>query len=276
MNAFFNRPYKPESPIARTALFEIGEFHASAGSRNFRTLASPFDRPHFVFPSSPVVIESDVGHRFVADRIFAVVYPANLHYRRFALSSKGDHCFWVAPTVSLLSSDTELGEACRRLARRETEPFRIPISNRMFLEQRTILHELIRGMKVQCLEIRMLRICETLVRSHPMCSEHALAAQIDEILAENYMKKTALDHLASATGVTVEYLCRVYRKSSGTTIHQRIIQLRTRDAVERILEGEPNLMRLALELGFSSHSHLSTSLRATFGSSPSAIRAMAV
>ncbi|MCG8408968.1 MAG: AraC family transcriptional regulator [Phycisphaerales bacterium] len=273
MRTFSSRTYEPESPLVRTQHLEIGEFHASPLSRDFETIASPFDRPHFVFPSSPVVIELDTGRHFVADRGCAVMYPANLPYRRYALSDRGDHCMWIAPTRSLLSSETQFGDICRRLAQREIEPFRVRIPNDLFLEQRTLLYALINGNTVYDLDSRLLRICGSLARQKRLePHEITLANRIEEMLAEKYEKKTTLMDVAQTLDVTCEHICRLYRKSFATTIHQHVIQLRTRDALERILEGESSLMKIAIELGFNSHTHFTATMRTAFGRSPSQIR----
>jgi len=48
--------------------------------------------------------------------------------------------------------------------------------------------------------------------------------------------------------------------------------LRLRAALERLAEQEPDLTRLALDLGFTSHSPLSVAFRRAFGVAPSECR----
>lgn len=274
MRTFSSRTYRPERPLVRTSHFEIGEFHANPLESDFERLASPFNRPHFVFPSSPVVIETDTGHHFVADRGRALAYPANLSYRRFALTGRGDHCMWVAPLRSVFAMDTPFGEFCRMLARRELEPQCVQFPDGLFLEQRTILYALTNGRIVLDLDKRMLHVCSSLAVTPAGSRDHPLAVRVDETLAERYQEKVTLTRIAQKLGVSSEHISRVYRKAFETSIHRRIIQLRTRDAFERILDGEKNLTVMALDLGFSSHSHLTATMRTTFGKAPTQIRTM--
>jgi hypothetical protein len=45
-------------------------------------------------------------------------------------------------------------------------------------------------------------------------------------------------------------------------------------ALERLMDGEPNLSALACDLGFTSHSHLTSVFRRTFGTTPSGFRGL--
>ena len=56
------------------------------------------------------------------------------------------------------------------------------------------------------------------------------------------------------------------------SMHQYRSRLRLRTALERIHEGASDLTRLALELGYSSHSHITEAFRRAFGLVPSACR----
>jgi AraC-like DNA-binding protein len=52
-------------------------------------------------------------------------------------------------------------------------------------------------------------------------------------------------------------------------------ELRLRCALERLERDDCDLTRLALDLGYSSHSHFTSSFRVLFGVPPSAIRRIA-
>jgi AraC-like DNA-binding protein len=68
------------------------------------------------------------------------------------------------------------------------------------------------------------------------------------------------------------HLSRVFRAETGTTISAHRVRLRARAASERIAQGESNLARLAADLGFSDHSHLTRTLVRDTGETPTAIR----
>jgi AraC-like DNA-binding protein len=87
-------------------------------------------------------------------------------------------------------------------------------------------------------------------------------------LATCYGEKASLDDVGRAAHASPFHLARLFRRDSGLTIHQYRHRLRLRAALARIADGETNLSELALELGFSSHSHLTDVFRAAFGLSP--------
>jgi AraC-like DNA-binding protein len=68
------------------------------------------------------------------------------------------------------------------------------------------------------------------------------------------------------------HLSRIFRGETTKTISVHRLQLRVREAVARGSAGEDNLARLASELGFSDHSHLTRLLVRGLGETPTAIR----
>jgi AraC-like DNA-binding protein len=55
-------------------------------------------------------------------------------------------------------------------------------------------------------------------------------------------------------------------------IHRYLTLLRLRASLDRLAEGASNLTALALEFGFSSHSHFADAFRREFGRTPSDVR----
>jgi AraC-like DNA-binding protein len=58
----------------------------------------------------------------------------------------------------------------------------------------------------------------------------------------------------------------------GMSISAYRLRLRLREAHARIAAGEQNLSRLAAELGFADHSHMTRTMREQLGMTPTAIR----
>jgi AraC-like DNA-binding protein len=77
------------------------------------------------------------------------------------------------------------------------------------------------------------------------------------------------------TGYSPYHLSRVFRRETGVSISAYRLRLRTRAAIDRIEQGEENLSRLARELGFSDHSHMTRMIVREAGWTPSAIRSLA-
>jgi AraC family transcriptional regulator len=58
-------------------------------------------------------------------------------------------------------------------------------------------------------------------------------------------------------------------------VHRYLTQLRLRASLDRLADGADDLTALALDLGFSSHSHFADAFRREFGKTPSEVRATA-
>src|SRR5262249_37447049 len=63
-----------------------------------------------------------------------------------------------------------------------------------------------------------------------------------------------------------------FQQRTGAPVHRYLTRLRLRASLERLADGETDLTALALELGFSSHSHFTGAFRREFGRTPSAVR----
>ena len=85
---------------------------------------------------------------------------------------------------------------------------------------------------------------------------------------------TPLAAIARDAGVSMFYLSRLFRSHTGCTIHQYRIRTRLREAFARLRQGESDLTMLALDLGFSDHSHFTNAFRREFGAAPSTWRSL--
>jgi AraC-like DNA-binding protein len=91
-------------------------------------------------------------------------------------------------------------------------------------------------------------------------------------LASRLGERLTLDAVARAVHASPFHLARVFRRRTGVPIHRYLTRLRLRAALERLADGANDLTALALDFGFSSHSHFTDSFRREFGRSPSDIR----
>jgi AraC-like DNA-binding protein len=92
-------------------------------------------------------------------------------------------------------------------------------------------------------------------------------------LARSIGERVTLGRLAARLGTSPFHLCRVFRGCTGTTLHDFQLELRLRTGLERLADSSSGITRVALDLGFSSHSHFSSVVRQRFGSTPRALRA---
>lgn len=103
-------------------------------------------------------------------------------------------------------------------------------------------------------------------RAHADWAEHAKL-----VLAEQYRNRLSLDDVARAVHCSPYHLCRVFRRYTGASIHRYLTRLRLRASLDRLMDAGPDLTRLALDTGFSSHSHFTSAFAREFGTPPSKI-----
>ncbi len=93
-----------------------------------------------------------------------------------------------------------------------------------------------------------------------------------ELLAAHYAEPLTLEDVARAVSCSPFHLVRVFRRHAGLPIHKYLNRLRLLLSLDRLAEGADDLTSLALDLGFSSHSHFSHAFRHEFKATPSAFR----
>jgi AraC-like DNA-binding protein len=97
----------------------------------------------------------------------------------------------------------------------------------------------------------------------------ALAADAQVLIAGSFTERITLDGLSRTLGVSPFGLCRAFRQATGGTLHQHLTGLRLATALEQLPRYRERLTDLALDLGFSSHSHFTQAFRTYFGHAPS-------
>lgn len=87
-----------------------------------------------------------------------------------------------------------------------------------------------------------------------------------------YRESLSLSSIASACGLAPSTLCEHFPRVVGMPVWRYVQHLRLQDAALALSQGATDLSRLALDLGFSSHSHFAQAFRAQFGVTPSQFR----
>ncbi len=94
-------------------------------------------------------------------------------------------------------------------------------------------------------------------------------------LATRLSERITLDGVAQAVHASPFHLARVFQQRTGVPVHRYLTRLRLRASLERLFGGASDLTALALELGFSSHSHFTDAFRREFGRPPREVRRQA-
>jgi AraC-like DNA-binding protein len=267
-----------ERLLHRGALAMIGEWRCAPDAAWFRD-SGPIRNHVFVFPRSAVRIVRTGGEAVAADPGVVMLYNRGDEYRREALSPRGDRCDWfsVAPEV--------LDEAVHAVpgADGANRPFPIShafTSNAVFFRQRRLAAALRGGhpptsLQVDEAAVGILDVLVThllLAPPEPVAARHiALVDRARAILAATLTRRLGLAQLAEACGVSPWFLVRVFKRVTGTTIHDYRERLRLRASLGPVAAGR-DLSSIALDLGFAAHSHFTQAFRRAFGVTPSRFR----
>lgn len=94
-------------------------------------------------------------------------------------------------------------------------------------------------------------------------------------LQRRFRERLRLDDIARELYVSTFHLCRLFKEETGLPLHRYLNRLRLREAMDPVVEGHKDLGDLALDLGFSSHSHFTAAFKKEFGRSPAEVRRLA-
>ncbi|HEY6843122.1 MAG TPA: AraC family transcriptional regulator [Thermoanaerobaculia bacterium] len=100
----------------------------------------------------------------------------------------------------------------------------------------------------------------------------ALVEAAKREIARHPDRNFTLREIARAVRCTPWRLCREFRRVTGQTMTGYRHALRMQLALERLRESPADLTALALELGYSSHSHFTQVFRRHIGVTPSVVR----
>jgi AraC family transcriptional regulator len=108
-----------------------------------------------------------------------------------------------------------------------------------------------------------------------MSEAGALVEAAKRAIASNLDRNVTVRELSVTMHCSPWRLCRAFRRATGQTLTSYRHALRMQIAVERLRESDTDLTELALELGYSSHSHFTHMFRRHLGVTPSEVRAQA-
>lgn len=91
-------------------------------------------------------------------------------------------------------------------------------------------------------------------------------------ILSRYREPLSLSAIAASCRVAPSTLCAMFPRVVGMPVWKYVRRLRLQEAALALAEGAEDLSSLALDLGFSSHSHFAQAFRAHFGAPPSQFR----
>jgi len=92
--------------------------------------------------------------------------------------------------------------------------------------------------------------------------------QVIDYIHDHLAQEISLDAIASYIGISCYYFCRLFKQSTGLSLHQYVIQQRVERAKQLLLQGEMSIADIALACGFSHQSHLNRHFKRLTGVTP--------
>lgn len=271
--------------LFETPNIRVGAFRCPTGAASFRN-TGPTEGHIVVFPRTSVWIRHAGSRTFLADQRVATIYNQGQEYTRTEVAPDGDRSDWygVSPALAAAMMD-HLGFPVESPDRPWRAEYAVSDPG-LYLLQRQVFTRLEAGGAdpLWAEEAVIGIVAEVLRRGHaPSVSPLREARKAREVhrdlahraraeLAARVAEPTDVTRLAARLGVSPFHLCRVFRAQTGMTLHAYRLDLRLRRAMELVVEPRTDLSRVALELGFSSHSHFTATLRTRLGRTPSALR----
>ena len=286
-NAAALSPYSHE--VYSCPLFRVGRFrcrpHDPLWARENFIGASA----HLVFARVPVEITQSGSSPAIASPNHMMLYDGGQTYRRRSICDGGDDSDWIEFSGDAFrdvaqASDIGVSGRSARFSFRGQLPLsavghwcvrqimsgaRAASTCPELLLQESVFALLNGVVAIQCNQ-RDRSNSSTRLRTQREHRELAHAAQ--ELLARDASTCLSVVALAKALHVSAFHLCRVFRANVGMSLHEYVVQLRLRQALDLVLESSIDLTQIAYSAGFSSSAHFSSSFRNTFGISPSAAR----
>lgn len=106
----------------------------------------------------------------------------------------------------------------------------------------------------------------------PSARDERRVAAARALIAADLAAPLGLSRLASEAACSPFHLARLFRAVTGRSLRDYRLRLRLAAALHRLEAGERDLTATALDVGFSSHSHMTAAFRRCFGAPPAALR----
>ena len=106
-------------------------------------------------------------------------------------------------------------------------------------------------------------------------SRRRLVDRVKVLLANDLGRQWKLSDIANEIGGSPVYLTQAFQQVEGIPLHRYHLRLRLARALDRLAYCE-DMSALAMDLGFSSHSHFTAAFKQAYGRTPSQFRASAL
>jgi AraC family transcriptional regulator len=262
------------TPLYRSPLVSFGTFWCAPDDVRWSQENFVGEVAHIVFPATPVWIAPPGREPALTGPNHAVFFNSGDVFRRRRFGGQGDRNHFMVVT------DEQLEEWLHEPRFPQLVGKLLP---RPYLTVRRVARELADGADALAVEERLLAVGYATVRgAFGLVGDIAagrlrrtapVVEQTKALLSARFAERLTLDELGREVNLSPFHLARAFRRHTGYTLHEYRTHLRLRAVVERLEHGDEDLAAIAREVGFSSHSHLTSTFRRAFGLPPSAVRA---
>ena len=127
----------------------------------------------------------------------------------------------------------------------------------------------------QALAIHLLRHYSASASTIPIenrCLTHVQLQQAIDYIHTYLNQDLSLAELASVINISPNYFARLFKRAMGISPHQYVIQQRVERAKVMLLTTDLPIAVIALQVGFSSQSHLTQHFKRVIGMTPKQVR----
>jgi AraC family transcriptional regulator len=250
---------------------------ACPGERKRESDEETASATHLVFPYRGIYVHHVGRAESVAEANQVIFINEDEPYRVSHPVDGGDSALSIGVSASLL---LELApeEYLRRRRRTAFNRSRLRIGAGTQKLTALLRHRLDRGaiehLEAESLTLALLRSALGERAAHAATTgpgPRKLADRAKLVLASDLSRRWTLAEVASEVGGSPVYLTQVFQRLEGRPLYRYQRQLRLARALA-LLGDCDDLTRLALELGFSSHSHFSAAFKQAYGQTPSAFQ----
>ncbi|MFQ4138513.1 AraC family transcriptional regulator [Nodosilinea sp. PGN35] len=104
------------------------------------------------------------------------------------------------------------------------------------------------------------------------CLTHSRLQQVVDYIQTHLDQELSLAELAEVINVSPTYFAGLFKQKMGISPHQYVIKQRVERAKVMLKKTDYGISDIALQVGFSSHSHLTQQFKRITGMTPKQIR----
>ena len=99
-----------------------------------------------------------------------------------------------------------------------------------------------------------------------------IVLEVEQYITQNYDKELSIRDIAQRVFVTPNYLCYLYKKNTGRTLNQFILDTKMKKARRLVCETNMKFGEIADALGYANQNYFTRLFTKYFGESPRAYR----